>query len=349
MRKTALHAACLVGMAALLSGTNAAAATTDLAFVSLRAGDAHIFVRDAEGKEHQLTQGHTVNLQPSLSADGRVAFVTMQDGRSSIFVVDRPGAAPRRLQAEGLAQSAPSWSPDGRFLAYYAGDPGSSTLSVRVHDMTAGTSVTVPAPGGALGPARAEWSADGKTLMFIGANAKRRSQVWIMGRDGEGLKDISSAFAERGAMWASLSPDGRRVAWVANLRQRRPVVVTDIASGESRDLMANLDPVATEAPRWSPDGQRIALATNVLGQTPGGPNDVCVMRADGSGLINLSRHAGEDFDPRWTTDGKHIVFASLRSGTSLLYAVPADGGDAAPLAMHASHDMDHITRPALPR
>lgn len=332
-----------------LTAAAAQATVAELAFVSLREGDAHIFLRDSTGREHRLTQGRTVNLQPSLAADGRVAFVVLQDGRSSIFVADRPGDAPRRLSMEPLSQFAPSWSPDGRHLAYFVGDPGSATLAVRVMDMVSGAVLSIEAPGPSLGPARPEWSADGQVLMFLGANAQRRNQVWVMSRDGSGLREVSSKFAARGAQWASLAPDGRRVAWVADLRGRTPVVVTDLSTGESRDLMAHLDHAAAESPRWSPDGQWIAFASNAIGTAPGGPNEVCVMKADGSATSNLSRHAAEDFDPRWTPDGRHLVFASLRSGTSLLYRVPLDGGEAEPLARHASHDMDHITRPASAR
>lgn len=324
----------------------AQAAVADLAFVSLRDGDAHIFLRGSDGSERRLTQGRTVNLQPSLSADGRVAFVNLRDGRSSIFVTDAAGDTPRRLSMEPLDQTAPSWSPDGRLLAYFAGQAGSANLAMRVVDVAAGTVVSVAAPGPGLGPARPEWSADGRTLMFLGANAQGRNQVWVMSRDGTGLRDVSSRFAARGAAWASLSPDGRRVAWVADLRGRTPVVVTDLSTGESRDLMAHLDHAAAESPRWSPDGQWIAFASNGIGPALGGPNEIYVMKADGSAPANLSQHAAEDFDPRWTPDGQHLVFASLRGGTSLLYRVPVGGGDAVPLARHASHDMDHVTRPA---
>jgi TolB protein len=70
-----------------------------------------------------------------------------------------------------------------------------------------------------------------------------------------------------------------------------------------------------------------------------------VIDADGSNLRNLSRHPAEDFDPKWTADGRSVVFASLRTGTSLLYEVSLDDGVTKPVSVHASHDMDHVTRP----
>lgn len=319
-------------------------APAELAYVSLRAGDAHVFVRDADGAEHRVTQGRSVNLQPSLAADGRVAFVTLGDGRSTIHVLDRVGGVPRRLTTDERNETAPAWSPDASAIAFYSADPVTGRAELRIVELASGRTLNIAAPGASLGPARPDWSADGQRLLFIGADAKGRNQVWVVGRDGIGLRDVSSGFAARGAGWASLSPDGRRVAWVADLRGRTPVVVTDLATGESRDLMAGDERAAAEAPRWSPDGQRITFAANG-DELSGLRNDIHVINADGSDRLNLSRHAAEDFDPRWTADGRRVVFASLRTGTSLLYEVPALGGPTRALAIHPSHDMDHVSRP----
>lgn len=329
---------CAGGLAAAQS------APAELAFVSLRAGDAHVFVRDADGTEHRYTQGRSINLQPSLAADGRVAFVTLRDGRSTVHIVDRPGGSPRRLTSGERTETAPAWSPDGSAIAFYSADLATGRAELHIVEPDSGRTLVVQTPGSSLGPSRPDWSADGRRLLFIGADAKGRNQAWVVGRDGSGLRDVSSAFAARGAAWASLSPDGQRVAWVADLRGRTPLVVTDLATGQARDLLADDERAAVEAPRWSPDGQRIAFAANG-DELSGGRNDVHVINADGSGRINLSRHPGEDFDPRWTPDGRRVIFASLRTGTSLLYEVAALGGPTRALATHASHDMDHVTRP----
>lgn len=354
MRTPALHTACLLGAAALLSvspaALAAAAAKTDVAFVSLRAGDAHIFVRDADGKEHQLTQGRTVNLQPTLSSAGKVAFVRLHDGRSSVYVADDPASPARKLTPadSGTVETAPSWAPDGSAIAYFSLEPATGAKRLMIQDLRANTLLSVPAPGDSLGPARPDWSADGQTIAFIGTDGDRRHQVWILSRNGQNLREVSSKTSRRGAAFFSLSPDGRSVAWIARERGRLPLMVTDLDSGETRDVLAPHGGLSAEAPRWSPDGQWIAFAGS--GLNPSDPRtEVFVVKADGSGLTNVSAHAGDDFDPRWTPEGRHIVFASLRSGTSLLYEVPIAGGETRSLAQHASHDMDHITRPALPR
>lgn len=66
------------------------------------------------------------------------------------------------------------------------------------------------------------------------------------------------------------------------------------ASGSDQD---NVQPV------WSPDGSRVAFASN-----RGGTYDLYVMDADGSNLERLTNEPGDELDPAWSPDGTRIVF-----------------------------------------
>jgi len=82
-------------------------------------------------------------------------------------------------------------------------------------------------------------------------------------------------------------------------------------------------------PAVSPDGSRIAftLRTTDL-QENKGRTDLWMVRADGSGLRRLTSHPAADRNPRWTPDGRAILFLSGRSGSSQVWRIPADGGEA---------------------
>jgi len=329
--------------------TNAAAAgagpsTASVAYVSLRSGDPQIWVRNKQGQEQVLTQGKAVYAQPALARDGRLAYVAREAGRPVVYTMNGDGSAQQRVSTAADAEMAPSWSPDGRSLAFYALDLQTGKAVLRLVDLQTRTSTTVAGPSMSMGPASASWSADGKRLSFLGQDAKGRNQAFVVQHDGTGLKELSSKFAPRGAAWAELSPDGKKVVWVADFREKRShLVVTDIDSGQSTDLTA--DVVAShESPRWSADSQYIAFSST-RDDPAGTRTDVHTMKFDGSDLRNLSRHPAEDFDPKWSSDGRHIIFASLRSGTALLYQVDLQGKKTEALAQHASHDMDHSVRP----
>ena len=102
-----------------------------------------------------------------------------------------------------------------------------------------------------------------------------------------------------------LSPDGRWVAYqvsvpdVAANRNRTQVFVVAVAGGEPKQLTSGN--ASSTAPRWSPDGRRLAYTTG---------GQVWTMNPDGSDpkqLTNISTGAG---DPVWSPDGKWVAFAS---------------------------------------
>jgi len=82
-------------------------------------------------------------------------------------------------------------------------------------------------------------------------------------------------------------------------------------------------------PVVSPDGSRIVftLRTTDL-QENKGRTDLWMVRADGTGLRRLTSHPANDRNPRWTPDGRAILFLSSRSGSSQVWRIPADGGEA---------------------
>jgi Tol biopolymer transport system component len=80
------------------------------------------------------------------------------------------------------------------------------------------------------------------------------------------------------------------------------------------DLAGNYQPVA------SPDGRKIAFSRGLESRS-----DIFVMNRDGSGLVNLTHHAGDDYDPMWSRDGRRIAFTSHRTGDDETYVMNADG------------------------
>jgi Tol biopolymer transport system component len=73
-------------------------------------------------------------------------------------------------------------------------------------------------------------------------------------------------------------------------------------------------------PAWSPDGQRIAFASDRDGDW-----DVYIMNADGSGLRRMTANPSTDAQPVWLPDGQHIAFRSDRGGVWSIYIMGVDG------------------------
>ena len=339
----ALGAACCAGAWA------APPAHADVAFVSIRDGDPHIYLKEGNKAERQLTHGRTSNVEPAWSPDGsRLAFTSAREGLIKIFVMNADGSAQNRLTTDDRLESAPSWSPDGTALAFYSLGREAGSSEMRIVDLRSGRTTSIAGNGRDKGPAAPSWSDDGSRLAFTGLDAKGKVQVWVVERDGSGLREISHGFSPRDKAFAALSPDGTRVAYIADMRGGADLIVTEIATLESKNLSATGTATKHENPQWSADGRRL-----LFGSTRDDADlvrmDIFVMNADGTGMRNLTRHPHEDYDARWSTDGLGVLFTSLRTGTAQLHRVDLDGRRTERVSNNASHDMGHAPRPSSER
>ncbi len=79
----------------------------------------------------------------------------------------------------------------------------------------------------------------------------------------------------------------------------------------------------------SPDGKRVVFVVRVTDlEANRGRTDLWLVDMDGSGLRRLTSHPDADHSPRWSPDGKLVYFLSTRSGSSQIWRIAADGGEA---------------------
>ncbi len=69
-----------------------------------------------------------------------------------------------------------------------------------------------------------------------------------------------------------------------------------------------------------------------------GDRDIYVMQADGTGLVQLTDHPGDDGWPAWSPDGRRIAFGSDRDGDWDIYVMQADGTGLVQLTDHPGDD-----------
>ena len=79
----------------------------------------------------------------------------------------------------------------------------------------------------------------------------------------------------------------------------------------------------------SPDGTRVAFTVRTTDlEANRGRFDLWLVGIDGSGLRRLTSHPDADTSPRFSPDGKSIYFLSTRSGSSQVWRIATDGGEA---------------------
>jgi dipeptidyl aminopeptidase/acylaminoacyl peptidase len=272
--------------------------------------------------------------KPRISPDGqRVAFVvtTIDEGkleyRSAIWMVPSDGGEAKRFTAGPANTHSPSWSPDGRWLAFITereGEPAASDpKEQKKHGKGKPQIWLIPTDGGEArqltamqhGASNPVWSPDSKQIVFNAAVGPADEENEV----GQTLPKVR--VIDR--LWYRL--DG-----VGFIHERRNhLFLIDVAGGEPQQLTDG-DWDDTDA-AWSPDGTRIAFVSGRADDRWRLPcTDVYTQTiSDGKAgdLQCLTNGSLACSVPSWSPDGRTIAFSAglkLRSGGHLdLYTIPA--------------------------
>jgi Tol biopolymer transport system component/plastocyanin len=171
------------------------------------------------------------------------------------------------------------------------------------------------------------WSPDGSKLAFY--REVNFSPDILMMTFGDTTTTNLTRTANVWDWHAAWKPNGSTLAFTRINGSNWGVYTMSASNGSGQTRISN--ELAHEfMPAWSPDGSKLAVTCR-NGGAPEGSKDICVMNADGSGLINLIPLAGqEDFDPAWSPDGSKIAFTSNRDGGNSnyeIYVMNADGSN----------------------
>jgi TolB protein len=174
------------------------------------------------------------------------------------------------------------------------------------------------------------WSPDGRRLAFTRRRGLGKSSIWTMKVNGTGLHRLTrSTESDQDPAW---SADGKTIAFTPIYPSAIWLIEADAAN--ERQLTRPPKPDEWDGdfqPDWSPDGDWIAFSRSddpiYGGRGTTLRHDIFVVRPDGTGLRRLTRHAGANFWPAWSPDGKRIVFGSDRKHTDLMdiYVMNANG------------------------
>lgn len=92
------------------------------------------------------------------------------------------------------------------------------------------------------------------------------------------------------------------------------------------DLLA-MDRISS--PQVSPDGKRVVFTVRVTDlEENKGHTSLWIVNLDGTGLKRLTSHPANDWDPVWHPDGRTVYFLSTRSGSSQVWKISIEGGEA---------------------
>lgn len=219
-----------------------------------------IVVVNASTGERSRVSSLRNDVAPAFSADGsQLAFVTDRWGQFSIALQDvagdRVAGHPRRLTDHPGSSTHPSFSPDGRWLAYYRVLDGQR--DVWIISTSGGVPVQVTDdPATDIHP---HWSPDGTRIAFS-SDRSGQSQIWTIpvegGRPtGPPTRLTSGETSDVDPTW---SRDGRWIAFAGESEEAREVwVVPSDGSAPPRALTRGAQ---VGAITWHPDRQELLVS-----------------------------------------------------------------------------------------
>ena len=214
-----------------------------------------------------------------IGVNGRIAW----DRGGQIWTANQDGSDQRDI----AAGNQPSWSPDGRKIAFVAGAAGTQLgelmvmnadgSGIRRVDTDLGPNVSTPS-----------WSPDG-TQLLVSAFGDVYAVPVLGGRSRLVVQD---------GQYPAWSPDG---SWIAFSRNYSTVY---LARPDGSDVHPLLPPPFASSPffSWSPDAKRIAFQ---------GADGIDAVNVDGGGRVTVvPTQSFNTYAPAWSPDGTRIAFIS---------------------------------------
>ncbi len=307
---------------------------TKIAWASGSSGLFHIRVMNADGTgKIQITTGAGTQGWPEWSADGTRIVYWDHDaaaGRYAIRTVKADGTDPVTVVESPDVLDMPAWRPDGQYIAYAVLQSGNWDVWAARSDGSASYRLTTSADM----ESNPLWSPDGTKLAFKVAPSTGQytltEEYFLTFENGISSPTTHAWSGPESIQMSGWSPDGTKIAYTAEAvsgasgadRVSYVAVVSDvalagsIASASNDTILSGGMTLGDRGPVFSPDGKKIAF----WGWDTSYKATVWLYDLETSSITQRTR-SGFDSYPRWSPDGRKILFESNRSGNLDLWVI----------------------------
>jgi Tol biopolymer transport system component/DNA-binding winged helix-turn-helix (wHTH) protein len=258
----------------------------------------------------------------SLSPDGAwIAYAGRENAASPyrIFLASL-GKGEKRIVSNPAAGSLgdidPRFSPDGQSVAFVRA-VNEVTKDVYRADLDGGEPTRLTSDNRKINGLA--WSPSGERVLFTSTRSGMYG-LWSVDLDGGDLRQVFLGNENVHQPATAAGVDAIAFEQWMHRSQLRQIDLVRRTQAEAGQYMQSTR--WDSNPAWSPDGQRIAFASN-----RGGPHSIWVSQHDGRGAVQIAEFGGAFIDnPAWSPNGELIAFDGSPEGKTAIFTVSPEGG-----------------------
>lgn len=293
-----------------------------------------------------------------------IVFVTMRHVERNnslhqnweLYLVQPDGTGLTRLTSNDRVDTSPSWSPDGRQIAFRSRLEGSADIFVMDANGQNWRNLIKDPEDSIFDDFYPEWNPQRDLIALytdrfyspsVGC-AWHRLAIMPLEGGAENIQVLEDPLTEQETLgW---SPDGRYLAFSSRCNLVDEVKVElfqwDIDTGEVIQLTK--DGYINASPAYSHDGRFLAYQS----VRPGAGADIFLLNLETGEIANLTNHPeSKDAHPTWSPDDSQIAFVSDRDGNDEIYVMDvilepfASGANPVNITNHPAKDFEPAWSP----
>jgi serine/threonine protein kinase/Tol biopolymer transport system component len=172
------------------------------------------------GAEQAVAAPVRTYMFPRLSPDGRSLAVGISEHETQLWLYDLARETLTRLTFQGTVNHNPTWTPDGKRIAFNSNKDGAFNIFWQLADGSGGLERLTTSPNSNV---PMSWSPDGQLLAFMDSNPSTGLDLWVLRLgDRKAQPFLATPFNESVPRF---SPDGHWLAYVSNESGRYEVYV----------------------------------------------------------------------------------------------------------------------------
>jgi len=218
---------------------------------------------DRRGKQVGVLGEQNNYLMPKVSPDGKklaVSIAASNYSTANLWVFDLARGTKSRLTFSSATDGYPSWSPDGKRIAFQSNRDGTSHLYQVASD---GSMAVAPLLVDSFSEGEPDWSSDGRYILFVRRkeDSKAHAEIWALPLFGK-RKPFPVVQSPFGSSEPALSPDGKWLAYVSREGGITNVYVVPFLHGSGKWQISS---DGGHSPRWQHDGKELFYLSSDLG------------------------------------------------------------------------------------